>query len=56
MLVERLVAEEYVLDTCNYFEPDRVECAKRLAGGASRAARGQGPGVPRQLASGPWLP
>ncbi|KAL4428043.1 hypothetical protein ABPG75_002132 [Micractinium tetrahymenae] len=33
MLVERLVAEEYVLDTCFYFEPDRVECAKRLAGG-----------------------
>ena len=34
LLVERLVAEEYVLDTCFYFEADRVECAKRLAGGA----------------------
>lgn len=39
MLVERLIAEEYVLDTCFYFEPDRVECAKRLAGGAGGAGR-----------------
>jgi len=31
--IERLVAEEYVLDTVFYFEADRVECAKRLAGG-----------------------
>ncbi|PSC75984.1 nuclear cap-binding subunit 1 [Micractinium conductrix] len=31
-LIERLVAEEYMLDTVFYFEPDRVECAKRLAG------------------------
>lgn len=28
------MAEEYLLDTCHFFEPDRVECAKRLAGGA----------------------
>lgn len=33
LAVERLVAEEYVLDTCFYFESDRVECAKRLASG-----------------------
>lgn len=31
--VERLVAEEYILDTMTYFEADRVECAKRLAKG-----------------------
>ncbi|GAB4821122.1 hypothetical protein N2152v2_008168 [Parachlorella kessleri] len=31
--VERLVAEEYILDTVEAFESDRVECAKRLAGG-----------------------
>jgi nuclear cap-binding protein subunit 1 len=31
--IDRLVAEEYMLDTCFYFEADRVECAKRLAGG-----------------------
>jgi nuclear cap-binding protein subunit 1 len=31
--MERLVAEEYVLDTVAAFEADRVECAKRLAGG-----------------------
>eukprot|EP00887_Chlorella_sp_A99_P001913 scaffold18.g1913.t1 len=30
-LVERLVAEEYILDMVAYFEADRVECAKRLA-------------------------
>jgi nuclear cap-binding protein subunit 1 len=29
--VERLVAEDYILDTVFYFEGDRVECAKRLA-------------------------
>lgn len=34
-LVERLVAEEYVLDTVFYFEGDRVECAKRLANSES---------------------
>lgn len=33
-LAERLVAEEYILDTLRAFEPDRTECAKRLAGGA----------------------
>ena len=38
-LIERLVAEEYMLDTVFYFEPDRVECAKRLAG-SERGARG----------------
>ena len=27
------VAEEYILDTVEAFESDRVECAKRLAGG-----------------------
>ena len=40
LLVERLVAEEYMLDTCHFFEPDRVECAKRLAGGACWAGLG----------------
>ena len=27
------MAEEYMLDTCVYFEADRVECARRLAAG-----------------------
>ncbi|CAL8461756.1 g1287 [Coccomyxa elongata] len=31
--MERLVAEEYILDTIQFFEADRVECAKRLAKG-----------------------
>ncbi|EIE25257.1 ARM repeat-containing protein [Coccomyxa subellipsoidea C-169] len=31
--VERLVAEEYILDTIHFFEADRVECARRLAKG-----------------------
>jgi nuclear cap-binding protein subunit 1 len=31
--VERLVAEDYILDTVAAFEADRVEAAKRLAGG-----------------------
>jgi nuclear cap-binding protein subunit 1 len=34
--IERLVAEEYILDTINFFEGDRVECARRLAKGAFR--------------------
>ncbi len=33
--VERLVAEEYILDTIHFFEADRVECARRLAKGIS---------------------
>lgn len=32
------MAEEYILDTCFFFEADRVECAKRLAGGACGCA------------------
>ncbi len=31
--VERLVAEEYILDTLHYFDGDRVKCARRLAHG-----------------------
>jgi hypothetical protein len=30
--IERLVAEEYILDTIAFFEGDRVQCAQRLAG------------------------
>ncbi len=33
--MERLVAEEYILDTIQFFEADRVECAKRLAKGTA---------------------
>lgn len=33
--IERLIAEEYILDTMRFFEGDRVECAKRLARGLS---------------------
>lgn len=29
--IERLVAEEYILDTMAFFEGDRVQCAQRLA-------------------------
>ena len=29
--IERLVAEEYILDTMTFFEGDRVQCAQRLA-------------------------
>ncbi len=29
--IERLVAEEYILDTIYYYDGDRVECAKTLA-------------------------
>ena len=29
--IERLVAEEYILDTIAFFEGDRVQCAQRLA-------------------------
>ena len=29
--IERVVAEEYVLDTIHYYDGDRVECAKTLA-------------------------
>ena len=29
--IERLVAEEYILDTIHYYDGDRVECAKTLA-------------------------
>ena len=29
--MERLVAEEYILDTMTFFEGDRVQCAQRLA-------------------------
>lgn len=32
--IERLVAEEYILDTLHYFDGDRVECALRLANGS----------------------
>lgn len=31
--IERLVAEEYILDTMHYFDGDRLECAVRLATG-----------------------
>ncbi|KAK9846278.1 hypothetical protein WJX81_000837 [Elliptochloris bilobata] len=31
--IERLVAEEYILDTLHYFDGDRVQCARRLAMG-----------------------
>ena len=31
--IERLVAEEYILDTMHYFDGDRLECAVRLANG-----------------------
>jgi nuclear cap-binding protein subunit 1 len=36
--LERLVGEEYVLDTIHHFEGDRVQCARRLAGGARMRA------------------
>jgi len=29
--IERLVAEEYILDTIHFYDGDRVECAKTLA-------------------------
>ncbi len=29
--MERLVAEEYILDTMTFFEGNRVQCAQRLA-------------------------
>ena len=29
--IERLVAEEYILDTIIFFEGDRVQCAQHLA-------------------------
>lgn len=29
--IERLVAEEYILDTITFFEGDRVQCAQHLA-------------------------
>lgn len=32
--IERLVAEEYILDTLHFFDGDRVQCARRLAMGA----------------------
>jgi len=32
-LIERIVAEEYILDTMALFDADRVECAKRLTTG-----------------------
>lgn len=41
--VERLVAEEYILDTLHFFDGDRVQCARRLAIGAP--ARHQSPEV-----------
>lgn len=31
--IERLVAEEYIIDTIHYFDADRVACAKTLASG-----------------------
>ena len=31
--IERLVAEEYILDTLHFFDGDRVQCARRLAMG-----------------------
>ena len=36
--IERLVAEEYILDTLAFFEGDRVQCAQRLAGELLRPA------------------
>lgn len=33
--MERLVAEEYILDTIHFFDADRVECARRLAKGVA---------------------
>ena len=33
--LERLVVEEYILDTVASFQADRTECAKRLAAGKS---------------------
>ncbi len=32
LVVERIVAEDYMIDTVAWFEGDRVECAKHLAG------------------------
>ena len=31
--IERLVAEEYILDTIHFYNGDRVECARTLASG-----------------------
>ena len=33
--IERLVAEEYILDTIIFFEGDRVQCAQHLASESS---------------------
>lgn len=30
-IIERLIAEEYILDTIHFFDGDRVECARTLA-------------------------
>jgi len=30
-LIERIIAEDYFIDTIHYFEGNRIECAKRLA-------------------------
>jgi hypothetical protein len=45
--IERLVAEEHILDTIRYFDGDRVECAVRLAtGAATERTLNAHPGVP----------
>ena len=36
--IERLIAEEYMLDTISGFDGDRVECARRLALGVFHPA------------------
>jgi hypothetical protein len=41
-LVERLVAEEYILDTLHFFDGDRVQCARRVALGAAPVSAWRG--------------
>ena len=42
--IERLVAEEYILDTIIFFEGDRVQCAQHLASETSIPAVSSNPG------------
>jgi nuclear cap-binding protein subunit 1 len=38
--LDRLIAEEYILDTIYFFDGNRVDCAGRLAFGASSGGLG----------------
>ena len=47
--LDRIIAEEYILDTISFFDGNRVDCAGRLAYGAFEEAQKGGCGVRHRI-------